>query len=250
MDPHGDHFSACMNSGRVKLRAGPIEHTVAQICREAGARVRTNVLLRNLNVAAAPDDQRQLEVIASGLPVYGGSQVAIDVTLRSPLRRDGSPIATADWSDGAAADAARADKEAKYPELASGTRCRLVVLAIETGGRFSNELGEFLRQMAQARALAAPSFLRGSTAIAYEQRWSRMLAVSAMSSYIQSLLLDKAELEHISAPLSREPWLQDLLTASRFAGQEPIHHTSVAVGREPCVDVPGGQAASDTAFGA
>ncbi len=99
--------------------------------------MRTNVLLRNWNAAAAPGDQRQLEVIASGLPVFGGSQLAIDIALRSPLPRDGSPRARADWFDRAIAEAARADKEAKYPELTSGTRCRLIGLAIETGGRFS-----------------------------------------------------------------------------------------------------------------
>ena len=230
VDVLGDHFSACMSSGHIKLRATPLEQTVAHICREAGARVRTNVLLRNLNVAAAPGDQRQLEVIASGLPVFGGSQLAIDIALRSPLQRDGSPRARADWFDGATAEAARADKEAKYPELTSGTRCRRIVLAIETGGRFSQELGEFLRQLAQARSLFAPSFLRAPTAAAYERRWSRMLATCAASSYVRSLLLDKDELANLSAPLSREPWLQHLLTESRSDAAEPQADTTVVVG--------------------
>ncbi len=223
----GDHLSSCMRSGRVKLRATPIEQAVARICREAGARVRSNVFLRNLNVATEPNDRRQLEVIASGLPVLGGSQLAIDVTLRSPLQCNGEPRAQADWCDGATAEAARADKEAEYPELATGARCRLVVLALETGGRFSRELGEFLRQLAHARSLAAPSFLRAATAAAYERRWSPMLAVSATSS----------DLANLASPQGREPWLQHLLTESRAAAPEPLAAAPVVSVDHP-VDIP------------
>ena len=237
VDTLGDHLSSCMRSGRVKLRATPIEQAVARICREAGARVRSNVFLRNLNVATEPNDRRQLEVIASGLPVLGGSQLAIDVTLRSPLQCNGEPRAQADWCDGATAEAARADKEAKYPELATGARCRLVVLALETGGRFSRELGEFLRQLAHARSLAAPSFLRAATAAAYERRWSRMLAVSATSSYIQSILMDKEDLANLASPQGREPWLQHLLTESRAAAPEPLAAAPVVSVDHP-VDIP------------
>ena len=43
VDHEGDHYSACMPSGRVRCRAVAVEQTVARICREAGARVRNNV---------------------------------------------------------------------------------------------------------------------------------------------------------------------------------------------------------------
>ena len=116
----------------------------ADLPRGRRARVRTDVMLRDLNLAALATDERRIEVIASGLPVYGGAQLAIDVTLRSALGRGGEPRPQTHWRDGAAAEDARADKEAKYPEIASGSRCRLVVLALETGGRFSRETVEFL----------------------------------------------------------------------------------------------------------
>lgn len=103
IDERGDHLSSCMRSGRVKLRATPVERIVAQICRKAGARVRINTLLRDLNLAVRGDDERRLEVVACGLPVMGGSQLAIDVTLRSPLTSEGMPRSQADWLDGATA---------------------------------------------------------------------------------------------------------------------------------------------------
>ena len=215
IDPWGDHLSACMRSGRPKLRSLRPEATVAQICREAGGRVKTNVMLRDMNIAVPAADERRLEVLVSGLPVFGGSQLAVDVTLRSCLTRDGVARANAHWSDGACAEGGREDKEAKYPELISGERCRLVVLAVELGGRFSVETCEFIRQLAGAKAQTVPAHLRHSTAIAFERRWSRMLAVSVSVAHLESLLLDK-EVLATSAPRSaREPWLQALLTESR-----------------------------------
>ena len=221
VDALGDHYSACMPSGRVKARAGPIEGLLAQICREAGGRVRTNALVRDLNVATTSADERRLEVVVSGLPVFGGAQLALDVTARSVLTRNGQPRSTADWKDAAVADAARASKELKYPEFARGNRCRLVVLAVEVGGRFSGETVEFFRQLAAAKSSSAPSYLRTSAAAAYERRWSRMLAVGVASAHAASLLLSKDELVQLGSGAGVEPWLQDVLTEARGGFVEP-----------------------------
>ncbi len=211
LDELGNHYAACMRSGRPKIRASAVETTVAQICREAGARVRTNVRLRDLNVAVPASDERRIEVVASGLPAFGGAQLAVDVTARSPLTAAGNPKPRAAWQDGAVAESARADKESSYPELASGSRCRLVVLAIETGGRFSHETCEFIRQLAWCKAQSAPAFLRGSVATAFEKRWGRLLAIVVASSVVDSLLLEKDALACAPAQAVREPWLLAVL---------------------------------------
>ena len=52
--------------------------------------------------------------------------------------------------------AARRVKEEKYRELLAGDRCRLVVVGIETGGRWSPEAVEFVDMLAGARAREAP----------------------------------------------------------------------------------------------
>ena len=126
LDDKGDHFGACMATGRVKLRAMAIEHAVARICREAGARVRTNVKLRDLIAAFPAGDDRAIEVKASGLSAFGGAQLAVDVARRSPLSRNGWPRPKSDWQNVACLRQARHDKEARYPELASGEMCRLL----------------------------------------------------------------------------------------------------------------------------
>ena len=55
--------------------------------------------------------------------------------------------------DGAALRRARQRKEKTYPELVGRrVRARLVVLAVEVGGRWSEEARNFLSQLAKARA--------------------------------------------------------------------------------------------------
>lgn len=49
LDPLGDHGAACPGSGALRPRAVGMERAAARICREAGATVSTNVLVRGLN---------------------------------------------------------------------------------------------------------------------------------------------------------------------------------------------------------
>ena len=64
---------------------------MARICREAGGRVSTNVLLRDLDLhAPVAADGRRLEVAVVGLPLFGGAQLAVDTTLVSALHCDGT----------------------------------------------------------------------------------------------------------------------------------------------------------------
>ena len=85
------------------------------MCSEARGRVSTNVLVRDLDVAV-PDalDGRRLEVVADGLPLFGGAQLAVDTTV-SPLHADGSPHRHA--ADGAVLATARRGVERTNPEL-------------------------------------------------------------------------------------------------------------------------------------
>ena len=79
----------------------------------------------------------------------------------SVLRRDGVPRLRSTTDDGAALIAARRRKERVYPEFTGQRgRTRLVVLAGEVGGRWSEECREFLNQLAKAKARREPRHLR------------------------------------------------------------------------------------------
>ena len=188
LDFEGRHRGACPRSGRLRTRALGPERSLARVCREAGASVRCNTKLRDMNVAVSAMDERSIEVLASGLPLFHGAQLAIDVTLRSPLTAQGMACAGAAQTNGAVLHRARRDKERKYQELVAGDRCRLVVVALETGGRWSQEAVEFVNAIAGARARSAPPLLRGSAFFGWRRRWMRMLSVSCGRSFASSLV--------------------------------------------------------------
>ena len=105
-----------------------------------------------------------------------------------PITAGGNPRARAARQNAVVADAARQDKEATYPEFASSTRCRLVVLALETGGRFSEEAYAFVEELAACRANEAPPVLRRSAKLAWQRRWTRLLACAAARALAESIL--------------------------------------------------------------
>ena len=72
LDPRGHHRAACPRAGVLGSRGFSVESAAARVCREAGARVSTNLFVRDLDLPVAPHDARRLEVVADGLPLFGG----------------------------------------------------------------------------------------------------------------------------------------------------------------------------------
>ena len=75
-------------------RGFAVESAAARICREAGARVTTNIFVRDLDLGAPIADARRLEVVADGLPLHGGRQLASGVDVLTVKRDDGRQIST------------------------------------------------------------------------------------------------------------------------------------------------------------
>ena len=138
MDAYGDHRAACATSGALRARAVPIERALARIFREAGARVHMHVPLANMNFDPPPADARAIEILAQGLPLYQGAQLAVDATLIvSLVGRDGTAHPHTTTTPGAAiAQATRRKRVSVYPEFEQQRRCRLIVVGLEVGGRW------------------------------------------------------------------------------------------------------------------
>ena len=190
LDCLGHDRASCSRAGVLGRRGYALESAAAGVCREAGARVSTNVFLRDLDVMAVPAlDARRIEVIAEGLPAFHGAQLAIDTTLVSPLRADGEPHRRCSDVDGAASEAARRRKEGTYPELSGNQgRAKLIVLAGETGGRFSEETQTFIRLLARAKTRSVPEPLRTRARQSWAHRWGSLLACAAARALASSLL--------------------------------------------------------------
>ena len=189
LDPLGDHRAACANSGALASRALPLERAVARVCQEAGARVARNMRLADMNLPVPVADARRIEIVCNGLPLWHGAQLVVDTTCVSPVTRSGEPRTGADSQPGLALQlATRRKRRETYPELSRSPRCRLVVSAVETGGRWGPEPTAFLRLLAQARAASAHAAVRSALRAAYVSRWSGIIAVAARRALASSLL--------------------------------------------------------------
>ena len=109
-------------------------------------------------------NNRRLEVVAHGLPLFHGAQLAIDTTMVSPVRRDGSRRQST-TGDGAAM------VQSAHPEGQAHGQARLVVVACEVGGQWSGEALTFLHLLADAKVRDEPEDFREAIKSAWMRRW-------------------------------------------------------------------------------
>ena len=140
--------------------------------------------------AIASHDGRRIEVLATGLPLYRGVPLAVDATLVSALHADGQPWAGAAERDGVAIQRGERAKRTTYPELVGSSVVRLVTLACEAGGRWSDECRSVLRDLAAFRARSAPPMLQRAARSAWLLRWSALLSVAQQDALAATLVDD------------------------------------------------------------
>ncbi len=102
-------------------------------------------------------------------------------------------------------------KRDTYPELVASSRCRLVVLACETGGRWSATCVELVRALAAKKAEETPPLLRGAARLAWASRLWSMLSVSQQSALAATLAQDVSG--ELDAGVGEPPPLADVLHA-------------------------------------
>ena len=173
-----------------------------------------NTFLRDTSLGVAKSDGRRLEIVATGLPLCQGVPLGIDVTLVSVLRADGVPCPRAAADDGVAIARAERRKAATYPELVASNSLRLVTLACETGGRWSSQCALTLRQLAAARARAAPAALRGAQQAGWMRRWAGLLSIAQQDALAATLVDDvPVDLDGIDGapPDEVSVWLDGLI---------------------------------------
>ena len=221
LDALGDHRASCPRSGLLRPRAIPRRRTHVPRSRSDGQCQRPSA---RLNLVVHNQDDRRIEVIANSLPLWGGAQLAVDTTLVSALDSAGQLRRQQRSTTGAALRIARRAKERTYPELLRAERCRLVVLGIELGGRWSSEAAQFVRMLARSRARSAPHVLRSGATAAYVSRWSALLsfaAARAVAASLLSLLLGNAA-NVDGAALDLSDVLAETFSAPPLASRLPL----------------------------
>ena len=123
-------------------------------------------------------DTRRLEIVADGLPLFGGTQLATNTILVPTLHCDGSARRGVAHRDGVAPVAATRKKQRTCPELIGHT---LGPDVGEVGGRWSDKARSFLCQLARAKARSEPSIISGRAELEVEV--ASTLACSAARAF-------------------------------------------------------------------
>ena len=112
-------------------------------------------------------DTRRIEVIANGLPFFGGRQLAIDTTVISALNGRGEARLE---EPARALRTAKRTKETRYQELVNAERCHLVVFAFEVAGRWDGDVISFPKVLAHHKSQGGPHLLRRLAQFLFVQR--------------------------------------------------------------------------------
>ena len=197
LDKCGRHRGACTRSGRLKSRATAPERTLARVCREAGGgTVRTHVKkLRDLNTSVPVLDDWSIEVLASGLQMHHGAQLAVDIhpqischVVRCNLsqRLHSERCNSGGSAGGQREQIPRAVGRRQVPVGCGGARNG-------TGGRWSVEALNFIECLASGRAREATPLLRRSSFLGWRRRWTRTLSISCSRAFAGSLISSQAD---------------------------------------------------------
>ena len=131
------------------------------------------------------------------------------------LQADGTPHPKTRTVPGASIERAEKRKPKKYREAArSRGRVKLLTLACEVGGRWSDQCLEFVRLLAKHKAKEAPPLMRRSAEYGWTARWWSLLSCAAQRSFASSITDVHASL--IQPTVGSPPSLEDGVEAWRL----------------------------------
>ena len=156
-----------------------------------------------------------------GKPTRSGYDPRITTDTRRGAKATGGTFA------GAALRDARRRKEQTYPELLRSRRCKLVVLGLEVGGRWSQEATSFIKLLAQHKARQAPPILQHSITTALIARWSALLTHAAQQAFAATLVETPQALANHTNTEGNEPTFSQLLAEASPQTPQPAgsHHS-------------------------
>ena len=142
-----------------------------------------------------------------------------DVTQGSPLKVDGSPHPKACTVPGGAIERGEKRKPQQYREAwqARG-RVRLLTLACETGGRWSDQCVDFVRMLAAHKAKEAPPILQRSAEYGWQSRWWTLQFSTPHFRSVNNRARYEAHATVNGPRADVGRWLRILATGSRRSG--------------------------------
>ena len=180
-DRHGHYNLAIALGGRTQARHTTMIAAWRQVFNEAGGHVpdrNIERLLKNTHDPVPANDQRRLDLVVPGLNVANGLPLFCDVTVISPLSRNGRPRGGTSNKGGTLLQQADRKNNANYHEVISSGLGTLYSLGFEVYGRWHTSCIDLLDKLAREHSRGLSSRIRQGVYLSYLHRWSDLLAIA------------------------------------------------------------------------
>ena len=211
-DAHGHRRLADNTGARLNARHKVLIAAWRQVFAEAGGQVpdrNVERLLRNTHVPVPSDDLRRLHLLVPGINVARGLQLFCDVTVLSPISRNGAPRGGTSNRGGRLLEDASAANDNNYREVIDSGLGALYCLGCEVFGRWGLPCVDLVSKLAREHARGLhPRIWRGA-ALGFQTRWWSLLSV-ALQKAVAAAVLRPAGQDLPTTSLAPVPPLGDL----------------------------------------
>lgn len=172
IDAEGNHFAVCKMGYAASILHNKINHEVLQMHKECGKYVQQEELSGLLGESGLTPDGC----------VYGGpSQIAVDTTVRSPLRDDLLPSSAE--NAGKAARVGEEEKMLKYAKVCESMDFDFLPAVFESFGAIGGRLAEHMQRLeSEYHDLQAPWMVQHEGGGAFVSRWRQRFSVTLQNA--------------------------------------------------------------------
>ena len=195
-DPHGFQHLADNRGGRLNARHSGMLAGWRQVLVEAGGQIpdrNVERILHNTHVPVPAGDMRRLDLVVPGLNVDRGLPLFCDVTVISPVSRNGQPRAGTSNRGGRLLEIADQDNEATYQPVVESGLGALYCLGCEVYGRWGEPCTRLMHALVRERSRLLHPRVRRGTALSLQHRWWGILSVTLQKAVARAILREAGE---------------------------------------------------------
>ena len=137
------------------------------------------------------EDGRRLDIIAPGLNVAHGLPLFIDVTVLSPVSRNGQPRPGTSNRGGRLLEIADVDNQLTYEPVVDSGLGALYCLGCEVYGRWGKPCIDLVQALVREKTRMLHPRIRRGTALGLQHRWWGILSISLQKAVARAMLEDE-----------------------------------------------------------
>ena len=196
-DSHGHSRLADGTNSRLYTRHTEMVGAWRQIFQEAGGKVPDRNIERMLartNIPVPTGDLRRLDIIVPGLNIDNGLPLFCDVTVISPISRNGAPRSGTSSKGGTLLEQAEHKNNNDYHEVLDTGLGSLLCLGAEVYGRWGAQCTRIVPELARERTRGLHGRVRQGILLSLQHRWWGILGIALQSSVARAVLREVADL--------------------------------------------------------